>query len=1106
MLTIITGKAGTGKTASIMESIRQEVSQHTRSLLIVPEQYSHEAERELCRTCGPALSLYSEVVSFTGLARRVDQLLGGTALPPLDKGGRLLCISLAISQIFPQLRLYSSAKKRVSLQSQLLDAVTELKCACLTPEQLLDISRTCSGILSDKLHDLALILELYDAIVANGHTDPSDQLSRLAERIGNAGLEDTHIYIDGFTDFTRQQLSVITALMEAGCALTVCLTCEPSTPNSEVFAIPLSTLRRLQREAEDRNIPCRLRHLTSDTTERPLPFFGDHLFTYTRQDAPEAQNSIRLYAGNSIADECELAAAAAIALVRDTGCRWRDISIAARGFDAYESLLDSTFRKYGVPLYLTKKSSLLSKPLSQLIVSAYEIITGGWSADDVFSYLRTGLAGLDSEACDRLENYVLLWDLRGSVWTADADWRLHPGGYTDSDSDEDREMLRIVNELRRKAAAPLAAFEQAEKAAQTGHAHIAALSALFDTLSVAAALEEQANILENAGYLQQAAECEKLWEITLSSMEQFNSLLGETEMDTEIFAKLFALMLSQYDIGTIPVSVDRVAAGEMDRMRRRNIRHLIVLGATDANLPQTETDRGIFSPEDRAKLLESGLDFGTCGEAELWREFCLIYNCLTLPKESLILSYPRTGENQPSIVINRAKMLFDLPVLPIDTDLCKCQAHDSALELAAFSFRTESGTLSRAAAAYFAEAENETFQRLKNAAVLSRGQLSRRSVQALYGDSLRLSSSRIDAFASCRFSYFLQYGLGAKPRQPAAFSPPEIGTFMHYILEHVTREVMERGGFRAVTDQTLHDLTDRYVSQYVSEFLNDFREKTPRFIYLFRRLTQDVRAVVEDVAAELRRSRFEPLNVELKFGDMDHIPPMELGEGNGKLTLTGIVDRVDGWMHDGKLYLRVVDYKTGKKTFSLSDVWYGMGLQMLLYLFTLEKCGMDLYGKEVVPAGVLYVPAFDKMVSSTEDLSDENIAEKKAALRMRSGLILNDDAVIAAMEQGGEYQYIPVTVKKRGSDVPEALASAEQLGMLSRYIETTLRELASQLRAGSIAADPYYKSQQENACTYCDYAGICHFEDGCHGDARRYLPTLPASKVWVMMEGETEHA
>lgn len=1100
MLTIITGKAGTGKTALVMDAIRQRVDAHERSLLIVPEQYSHEAERELCQVCGPALSLFAEVMSFTGLARRVDQLLGSGEQTPLDKGGRLLCVSLALAQIFPQLRLYGAARKRVGLQSQILEAVTELKTACVSPEQLLEASGKCDGVLSDKLHDLALILELYDAVVANGHADPTDRLTRLAERVADAGLRDTHIYIDGFTDFTRQQLAILTALMDAGCDLTFCLTCDPGEPDNEVFAIPLATFRLLRREAEARGIPCETRHLAAETETDPLRFFGDHLFHYTKHPAPAARGRLHLFAGDSVADECELAAAAAISLVRDTGCRWRDISIAVRGFEAYETLLDSTFRKYGVPLYLTKKTGLLSKPLPLLINSAYEVITGGWDPDDVFAYLRTGLTGMEPEDCDRLENYVLLWDLRGNAWTKDSDWRLHPAGYADQYTDEDNETLRSINALRRQVAAPLAAFAQAEADARTGQDHIRALNALLETLSVSDALTRQADELDAAGYPQQAAECEKLWETVLSAMEQFDSLLGETDMDTETFSKLFALMLSQYDIGTIPISVDRVAAGEMDRMRRRNIRHLIVLGASDANLPRPEEGSALLTPEDRTRLMELGLDLGTCGEAELWREFSLIYNSLTLPKDSLTLSYPRAGEGQPSIVINRAKALFGLPIRPIDTALCKCQAHDSALELAAFSLRSGSGPAARAAADYFSGTEGERLQRLKDAAEQSRGQLSRRAVQALYGDKLRLSASRIDKFASCRFAYFLQYGLGAKPRQPARFSPPELGTFMHYILEHVAGDVMKQGGFRTVPEDILHALTDHYVQQYISEFLNDFREKSPRFVYLFRRLARDVRAVVDDMAAELRRSRFEPISFELDFSRDARVPPMEL-DGENSLTLTGVADRVDGWIHDGKLYLRVVDYKTGKKEFSLSDVWYGMGLQMLLYLFSLERCGQELYGMEVVPAGVLYVPAFDKAVLSAGDLTDEEIAAKKAKQRLRSGLILDDPAVIAAMEQGDDYRYLPVTVKKRGSDTPDALASAEQLGILSRHIQQTLGHLAKELRAGSIAADPYYKTQQKNACAFCEYYDACHFEDGKHGDALRYQPTLPANKVWAMMEG-----
>lgn len=1106
MLTIITGKAGTGKTTLLMEQIRQDVLQKQPSILLVPEQYSHEAERELCRVCGPTLSLYAEVLSFTGLARWIDRQLGSGEHPLLDKGGQLLCMSMAIAQVFPQLRVYGSARKQVTLQNQLLDAVTELKTACIQPEQLLDAAEQCGGILADKLHDMALLLSMYDGIVSAGHTDPTDRLTRLAQRIPDAHMGGIRISIDGFTDFTRQQLNIITALMEAGCDLTVCLTCDPVEPENEVFAIPLSTFRTLHHIAKQLGIPTEHHHQSHQTPDAPLIFFGDHLFAYTRSHPGPAQDLILLRSGDSIADECEFAAARAIELVRDTGCRWRDISIAVRGFDAYETLLDSMFRKYGIPLYLTKKADLLSRPLPQLIASAYEILSGGWDVDDVFTYLRTGLTGMTPEDCDLLENYVLLWNLRGTAWTRDSDWKLHPGGYSDTWTDGDWETLRRVNTLRRETALPLTTFAQAVQDAGTAHEQVAALAALLESLQVAQALEQRADTMDVLGYPQQAAECAGLWEILITAMEQFDQLLGDTEMDGETFSKLFLLMLSQYDVGTIPIAVDRVTAGEMDRMRRRNIRHLIVLGASDANLPRPEEHVGVFSQEDRTRLLEAGLDLGTCGESELWREFSLIYNCLTLPKQSLAMTYPRDGDSRPSIVMERAAALFDLPILPIDTGLCKCQAHDSALELAAFSVRgLGRQPAAHAAAEYLRETEPELLSRLEAAAEQTRGQLSRRAAQLLYGDKPRLSASQIDKFASCRFSYFLQYGLNAKPRQPAAFAPPEMGTFMHYVLEHVAGQVMERGGFRDVDDDTLHELTDAAINGYVTEFLNDFREKSPRFVYLFRRLTKTVRAVVDDMAAELRRSDFVPLSFELNFGDAQNIPPVDLGDGDGSLRLTGIADRVDGWEHDGKLYLRVIDYKTGKKEFSLSDVWYGMNLQMLLYLFTLERCGQTLYGKEIVPAGVLYVPAFDKTVSSRTDLTDEEIAQEKAKQRMRSGLILHDDHVITAMEQGEDYRYIPVTVKKRGSSVPDALATAEQMGLLARHIDEILQKLARELKSGSIVADPYYKGQQKNACLFCDYADACYFEEGKHGDTRRYLPSLPATRVWSMMEGGAKH-
>ena len=372
-------------------------------------------------------------------------------------------------------------------------------------------------------------------------------------------------------------------------------------------------------------------------------------------------------------------------------------------------------------------------------------------------------------------------------------------------------------------------------------------------------------------------------------------------------------------------------------------------------------------------------------------------------------------------------------------------------------------------------------------------------MRSLYGSKLRLSASRIDKFASCRFAYFCQYGLKAKPYEPAQFKPPEIGTFMHYVLENLAREVQEKGGFKAVDDAELELICRRWVDEYIKTELNDFQEKSRRFIYLFRRICRDVHQVVRDMAQELRKSDFVPLSFELDFAKSQLLPPVELGEENAAMALTGIADRVDGWLHEGKLYLRVVDYKTGKKKFSMSDIWYGMGLQMLLYLFALEQGGEKLYGHQIVPAGVMYVPARNAILSVQRDMDGDEAENERLGSLRRSGLVLSDEALMEAWEHGEDKRFIPVRLEGRNKG--EGLVSLERLGLLSRRIKSTLGDMARELHAGSITADPYYRSQQENACALCEFYDACHFVHGENGEQCRFIPKLKSDEVWARLEG-----
>ncbi|MBR1658806.1 MAG: PD-(D/E)XK nuclease family protein [Oscillospiraceae bacterium] len=1108
MLHLLLGRAKSGKTATVMEELRRRVEEkQNNNILLVPEQYSHEAETELLRVCGDALSLYAEVLSFSRLATRVQNELGSAGRRPLDGGGRLLCLARALEAVGPRLKIFRAARRQTALPQALLRAIDECKSACLSPEALREPA--VEPALGEKLDEVALIYEAYEAVAGASGLDPMDRLTLLAEQLGESRLAAGRWYIDGFTDFTAQQLRVLETLLRAGAELTVCLSCEGLSEGHEVFEPSRRAAARLRALAESLGVHCKITLRPQKEADTPMEVLERELFAFGEAHC-DAPGAVKIYRAASVAEECEQAAATCLSLAREHGLRWRDIAVAARDFERYRSGLETAFAHYGVPLYAAQRSDILSKPLPALIASAYAAVTRGWEYDDVLTGLKTGLAGLTAAECDTMENYAFLWSLHGTAWSKDEDWVLHPDGFGRDFDEDSLALLAEINALRRRAMGPLWVLARESAAAVTAFEQAAALAAYFDALALPEQLEQRAADLHSAGMEQTAAEYVQLWEIITGALEQAAAILGDAEMDAERFGELFCLVLSAYDVGTIPLLLDRVGAGDMGRMRRRHLRHLIVLGCDSETLPTATADSGVFTDTDRELLRAAGMELGDSADGRLNREFALIYNCLTLPEESLTLSWCALGSEGgpalPSFVVTRASAVFSAPIRELDPDRCRENAPGPAFELAASAHSPlgQRSAVAEVARRWFSEqGRGDALAKLDQAARLTRGKLSPGAVRALYGPRPRLSASRIDRLANCGFAFFLEFGLKAKPKQPAEFSPPELGSFMHYVLEHVARDAAAQGGFRAVTAEDTDALCDRWVEQYIHDKLWDFRQKSPRFVYLFRRLEETVRTVVADMAEELRRGDFEPLDFELDFGSREGFPPLALGEGEDSLVLTGIADRVDGWVHDGRLYLRVVDYKTGKKSFSLSDVWYGMGLQMLLYLFALDREGAGRYGREIVPAGVLYIPARDALVSAPGRLSPESMLAEKAKQHKRSGLLLDEAEVLDAMERGEEKRYLPVKLKK-GFPEGDALASAERFGLLSRHIDRTLRDMAKELKAGSIAADPWFRSQTENACRFCDYREACHFNE--KDDRLRYLTRLKAPEVWERLEqGEENH-
>ncbi len=1086
MLHLLLGRGGIDRAAVILARMTRPEG-GKRRCLIVPEQASHEAERALCAAGGDRVSTYGEVLSFTRLASRVFSQWGGTAQKTLDAGGRILLLSAALKEVSSQLTVYAKPSRKPSFLMRMLSTMDELKSCRIDPDTLAE-----AGEEEEKLRDLALIYGAYNALTDRVAADPRDRLTRLAQALEESGwAAGREFYLFGFTDFTPQERRVIAALMEGG-EVTVSLLCDRAEQGDPLFDPARRTVHQLLNLARRAGQESEIEYLTALRPQpEELAHLEKNLFEDRPQPWPEVPERLDLFRADSPRSEVEWAAARLRSLAME-GVRFREMAVVARDFEPYRPLVETIFPQYGLPVFTSAMTDILEKPVLAVVAAALEVLEGGWQEEDVLRYLKTGLTGLTEDQRDKLENYAEVWDIRGSKWTSKKPWSWRPDGQFGTLNPEEDEGLLELNRLKEQVTAPLLALKHS--GAKTGREQARALYAFLEAIDLPRRLTRRAEALEERGRVQKAEEYRQLWEILCAGLDQCAVILEKTDMELDEFGQVLKLVLSQYEVGAIPVSLDRVTAGDLPRVSGKQVKVLCLLGADDGQIPQVAPSAGLLTDEDRDLLARRGLEAAPRVRDKLTREWTILYEGCTLPTQRLLVFYPARGsqgeERRPSALIARLKGAFPRLVPHLEgEEAFRFSAPLPALETG----REEVWPLLDALPEY-----GDRVHRMREARKLTRGRLSPAAVTALYGRKVPMSASRLDKYKSCHFSYFMQYGLKARARRRAGFSAPEYGTFVHYVLE----KVLTRGGAdldREGRGALIHEVVEDYVAQE----LGGLENQTPRFCYLFRRLLKTVTQVVEDAAQELNRGDFAPIAFELGFGSGKDLPPITFSAGGVTVSLSGFVDRVDGWEKDGKLCLRVVDYKTGRKSFDWSDVWNGMGLQMLIYLNTLTKEGGPLFGKEIIPAGVLYIPARDAIVSGPPDMREEKIEKEIAKALRRKGVVLNDPEVLDAMEhleEGEEYRFLPLKVTRAGEITGEELVSAERMGKLGRHVEKVLTEMAGEMARGSIAADPFWRGPDRNACLYCEYAPACQFREGVGEDHRRPMKTMKQAQFWTAYE------
>lgn len=1049
------------------------------SILIVPEQFSHEAERRLCRVGGDTISRYAEVLSFSRMSERIAASYGGTARAYLDQGGQVLAMAMAAEQISSRIKLFAAVLRKPEFLSEVVAMVEEFQSYCLQPDALLEASAKSEGQFAQKLEELGLLYEAYLAVCANGKADPVGKLLWLRDMLAETDWADKRtFYIDGFSDFTGVELEILEVLLQRSSHVWVALTAD----EERLVTRPVcDTRRRLQNLAEkwDIQTECLPIGAVSERNSAVAALLKEVFSSGTV--TPLESDRIGLCAFSSVDEECRYAVREVKRLMK-AGERCRDIALAFTDSSLYEAPLRAALSAADVPFYLAGRDEILNKPILNAVLSALMAAVGPMDYEDVALYLKSGLPLLAKDRCDRLDCYAYLWNLHAGQW--EQDWELHPGGFGENWTDDDRAKLAELNADREIALRPLLRLRAGLLKAKNTGEMVVCLYDFLEEVQLRERLENKANELGG----QMGQELFQLYDILRQSLEQTWMIVGSTVRMPDDFFRLYRSVLTQYHVATIPAGLDQVYVGALQDLRQKKTRHLLVLGASDGSFPAYRTGDGLLTEEERKKLVAQGLSLSPPRVDQMDHEMCRIYSALSAATESIRLSYSGA---QPAWLYRRAAALFPQSVQMADGDVF--------LDIPSLAaWRLRQGDTSVVSLQQL-EAWEERLRELRNYGFEP---LPEKTVEGLYGKQLYLSASRIDKYAACRFAFFLAYGLKAEPRKQAKMDPSTFGTFVHAVLENTVLRVKDEGGFADISQQRLMDIALDEVNSYVQAH---FPQQVQRAAYLLNRSRSEILDIVMDLGEELRHSLFQPIDCELEFsgkGNTEHLPAVEVQGKNALCRISGFVDRVDLYEADGKAYVRVVDYKTGHKDFDYTDILNGAGLQMLIYLFALKQYGGKRYGHEqLIPAGVLYLPARKDYSLTPPAPADGDVLALHREERRRRGLISSDEKLLMAMEEDHEQpRYMPYKVGKNG---PEGdLADRNQLELLERHVLRTLADMTDAISSGTVSPNPVVRGQ-DSACRFCDYRSVCHM-DLCQHDIRPMAATS-AAKFWQkLMEKEED--
>ena len=1125
------GPAGSGKSTLVERELIEESIKNPKEnfLLIVPDQFTMQTQMDIVKLHPNKGILNIDVLSFGRLSYRVFSVTGKSELPVLDDTGKSLVLRRVAGKVKDRMPFLGRNLNKIGYIHEVKSQISEFMQYGLSVKDVEKLSEKLpESPLKRKLSDLSIIYEAFMDINKERFITNEETLDILCDKLSEADfIKGSTIVFDGFTGFTPIQEKVVLRLCELAKRVTVTFNLSnPESPldtggEEKLFYLSRKGANRLKTFAGDRGIEIEEDTVIDGNVGRlsnnpELLHLEKNLFRFPYTQYTEKPERIKLFSTGSIEEEVSQIALEIHKLIETGDYAYRDIAVVCGNLDAYGMSFENRMRELSMPVFIDRTNQIVLNPFIEYLKSALKIVLKDYSYDSVFHYLRSGFTDFEAEKVDAFDRYVTSLNIRGKS-AYHKEFKKFERGLRDKDKAkielEEHEKLResLVQEI-----------DILECEGKTAGDYVRALYELLTKNNSYEKLLELEAFFEAENNLSKAKEYGQIYKLVMELLDTIDSLIGTEEMDLEEFYRIFEAGIGEIEVGTIPKNVDRVVVGDIERTRVSQVKVLFLAGVNDGNIPKLSDKGGILSMMERETLSEAGFELAPTKRQEMYTQRLYLYMNMCKPSDRLFISYAGADAEgkgmRPSYLCEVLTKIFTrLTVENISPDMSKERVitlkdslrHYAGLlrDYAGGELNEEKKALAKALLTTYMESEATGYEDINQAAFEKyvATPLSKEIVKLIYGETIRASISRMELYAGCAYAHFLKYGMELKENAEASFEARDLGSVYHGVLDLFATKLDRRGlTFADFSEEEGKELIAEAVKEYCEEYEQGLLKEDEQSAYTIEKITKIMERTVETLKYHLLSGRFKTLGHEYSF-------EREIELLNGEtMRLNGKIDRIDLYETDGKIYVKILDFKSGKKDIDITDIYHGVQQQLAVYMAEAVHRERARHPEaKVIPSALMYYTIDNPMVTSKEPITQEALeTEIKKELRVK-GLFENSLENIEGLDKNvaGDGLVLPLKIKKDGdldSNSKKRAATTEEFENLLSYVERLIQSIGTRITDGDKAINPMC-GDSTDACRFCNFRAACRFDEKIPGfKARDGKEKTSEEAREIVMGGESD--